>query len=663
MLKIQENLPDQTEALRRSEERYLRMIDEIHDYAVLLLDMQGTILNWNKGAEKLKGYKADEIVGRNFRLFYRDEEQRLHLPEKLLKEAALKGRAFHEGWRIRKDGSLFWASVVITALHDENKEVYAFLKITKDLTEQKLSEDRLRRYIDDLTARNQQLKQTEERYHRLVDEVQDYAIFRMSVEGNIETWNKGAEKIKGYSADEIIGKNFKIFFPPESLEQGLPQRLLQEAREAGRAVHEGWRVRKNGNKFWGAIVITALHNEKNEVIGFTKVTRDLTQRKLAEDALKDTAARLQKNLEELRRSEERYYRMIDEVQDYAILLLDKEGIIQNWNKGAEKIKGYSADEIIGKSFIIFYTEEDQRSGLPMQLLVEAEQSGRSAHEGWRVRKDGSIFWGSMVLTALHDRNNNLIGFSKVTRDLTEKKLAEDSLKQHTIRLEQTNEELEQFAYVASHDLKEPLRKILTFGNLLEGNYKEVMDEKGKEYIKRMQNAAMRMMSLIEDLLVFSRVNRPSEEFELVDLNVVIDRVLNDLEVQVNAKKARISIDKLPKVKGRKSQLGQLFQNLISNALKFNDKDIPALTIRCEITGQLNPGSVNIFVTDNGIGFDMAYSGRIFEIFQRLHGKTEYPGTGIGLAICKKIVEAHGGTISATAIPDQGSTFTITLPLP
>src|SRR2546421_4580940 len=246
MLKTQENLPDQTEALKRSEERYLRMIDEIHDYAVLLLDMQGTIMNWNKGAEKLKGYKADEIVGRNFRLFYRDEEQRLHLPEKLLKEAALKGRAFHEGWRIRKDGSLFWASVVITALHDENKEVYAFLKITKDLTEQKLSEDRLRRYIDDLTARNQQLKQTEERYHRLVDEVQDYAIFRMSVEGNIETWNKGAEKIKGYSADEIIGKNFKIFFPPESLEQGLPQRLLQEAREAGRAVHEGWRVRKNG---------------------------------------------------------------------------------------------------------------------------------------------------------------------------------------------------------------------------------------------------------------------------------------------------------------------------------------------------------------------------------------------------------------------------------
>ena len=665
MIKTRRNAPEGDEALRRSEEKFRRIIDEIQDYAVLLLDKNGIIQNWNIGAEKIKGYQPAEIVGRSFKIFYREEDLKTNLPDRLLKEAAENGRAVHEGWRAKKDGSLFWGSVTLTALHNEDNEVDGFLKITKDLTDRKTAEDKMQELVTELSATNDQLRDSEERYQHMIDEVEDYAIILLDEEGNILHWNKGAQKIKGYTASEAIGKNFTIFYTAEDKESGLPYKLLEQARQHGRVSHEGWRLKKDQTRFWGTIVITALHDTSGKVIGFTKVTRDLTRRKLAEDQLKRVASSLELRTLELEASEERYHLMVEEVQDYAIILLDRQGLIQNWNRGAEKIKGYRTDEILGKSFTIFYSPEDQQRGLPMKLLKEAEVQGRAEHEGWRLRKDGTKFWGSVVITALHNKKNELIGFSKVTRDLTERKLNEETLKQYTEKLERNNSELEQFAYVASHDLKEPLRKIITFGNLLENHGKELLDEKSKDYIARMQNSAARMMSLIEDLLVFSRVNRPTEGFELVDLNQVVNRVLSDLEVMIHSKNAKVEVGKLPEVNGRKTQLGQLFQNLISNSVKFNDKAEPFISIKAEeFTNKVSRSRfTRIQVVDNGIGFEDIYSQRIFEIFQRLHGKAEYPGTGIGLSICKKIVEAHGGTISATGELDKGATFTVNLPLP
>jgi PAS domain S-box-containing protein len=650
------------EALRRSEERFLKMIEEIQDYAVLILDKDGFIRNWNIGAAKLKGYEASEIIGKNFRIFYRPEDLKTKLPERLLHEAVETGRSAHEGWRVRKDGTLFWGSVTLTALHNESNEVDGFLKITKDLTSQKNTDDQQKSYLEELAVKNEQLRKSEERYHQMIDEVEDYAIILLDTEGIILHWNKGAERIKGYTPKEAIGKSFSIFYTKEDVEAGLPALLLAKARNQGRVSHEGWRVKKNGEIFWGMVVITALHSQDGEVIGFTKVTRDLTDRKRAEDELRKLAKSLELRTRDLQLSEERHHRMIEEVQDYAIILLDKDGTILNWNRGAEKIKGYPANEIMGKSFTVFYPEEDRQNNLPQRLLQEAVQNNRSAHEGWRVRKDGTKFWGSTVITALHNNDDELIGFSKVTRDLTERKIAEETLREYTERLEHNNQELEQFAYVASHDLKEPLRKIITFGNLLENTSKNVLDEKSKDYVARMQSSAARMMSLIEDLLVFSRVSRPTEGFEPVDLNAVINRVLSDLEVTINSRKAKVEVGELPSVVGRRSQLGQLFQNLISNAVKFNDKEQPVITIIANSTSADRAGKITrIDVSDNGIGFEDIYSTRIFEIFQRLHGKTEYPGTGIGLAICKKIVEAHGGTISASGKPGMGSTFTVKLP--
>lgn len=517
-------------------------------------------------------------------------------------------------------------------------------------------------HSNEIPGQTEELRRLEDRYLKMMEEVQDYAIILLDKSGNIENWNKGAEKIKGYHPQEIIGKNFELFYPEPDKQSGLPKSLLRQAAEHGRAIHEGWRVRKDGTRFWGYIVITALHDESGNVTGFLKVTRDLTEQKEATEQLKFFADQLQKQNEQLRQSEDRYHRMIDEVQDYAILLLDNEGIILNWNRGAEKIKGYSSSEIIGKSFKIFYTKEDLENKVPETLLEIARVNDKSTHEGWRIRKDGSRFWGSTVITALHDDDGNIIGFSKVTRDLTDKKQAEDQMREYAEQLEQNNHELEQFAYVASHDLKEPLRKIMTFGDLLSSNSSDQLDEKGKDYIKRMQNAAGRMMHLIEDLLNFSRINRQNEGFEKIDLNELIRQVIGDLDVQIKEKNVQINVSKLVFINGRRSEIGQLFQNLISNAIKFNDKPIPMINITCAIRYIDDMKIVQIDVQDNGIGFEEVYRKKIFDIFQRLHGKSSYSGSGIGLAICKKIVESHGGRISAKSELGQGSTFTIKLPL-
>ena len=372
-------------------------------------------------------------------------------------------------------------------------------------------------------------------------------------------------------------------------------------------------------------------------------------------------------------SEERYHKMIAEVQDYAIILLDENGIVQNWNSGAEKIKGYAASEIVGRSFENFYTPEDRLDGLPKRLLHTAKITGKAVHEGWRVRKDGTRFWGSIVITALHATDGTIIGFSKVTRDLTQQKVANDTLTAYTRELEIQNAELEQFAYVASHDLQEPLRKIQTFTGLIQERFH---DEKFvRVYLEKLDTSAKRLSQLVKALLDYSKVSRELtgkvHQHSDVDLNEVLAEVKQDFELVLEEKNAKIKAWDLPTVKGNKVQLGQLFGNLISNSLKFT-KSEPLITITsAEVRGNEIPDVpedlkdrqfYQITFRDNGIGFDQEYAKRIFVLFQRLHGKQEYSGTGIGLALCKKIVENHGGIIDATSTLNKGATFTVYLPV-
>jgi PAS domain S-box-containing protein len=430
--------------------------------------------------------------------------------------------------------------------------------------------------------------------------------------------------------------------------------LISQAATTGKAVQEGWRKRKDGSKFWGSITITAIHDEEQNVIGFSKVTRDLTDKKNTEDALKI--------------SEERYHRMVSEVQDYAIILLDENGYIQNWNAGAEKIKGYKSEEIIGKRFSIFYPKEDQENHLPDRLLQEAREKGKALHEGWRIRKDGSRFWGTIVITALHGQENNIIGFSKVTRDLTEKKIAEEKLLAYTNELEIQNSELEQFAYVASHDLQEPLRKIQTFTELIQTNYND--EEFVKRYFQKLDASAKRMALLVKSLLDYSRLSKDKSGKTKVDLNIILAETKQDLELLIEEKEATITSAILPTITGNYMQLGQLFLNLISNSLKFSQSNpLIEITVKIVMKDEIADAPVSlanrryfeINFKDNGIGFEQEYDTIIFSLFQRLHGKHEYAGTGIGLALCKKIAENHDGFIKAKGEIGKGATFSIYLP--
>ncbi len=494
-------------------------------------------------------------------------------------------------------------------------------------------------------------------YQRMIEEIQDYAIILLDTNGIIRNWNKGAEKIKRYTETDIIGKHFSIFYLPGDLDNNLPQKLINEAYETGRAVHEGWRKRKDNSIFWGSVTITALHDEDNTVIGYCKVTRDLTDNKTSED--------------KLRMSEERYHQMVAEVQDYAIILLSVNGIIENWNAGAQNIKGYSVNEIIGKNFEIFYPEEDRKDGLPKRLLNTAREVGKATQEGWRIRKDGSKFWGSVVITALHSKSGEVIGFSKVTRDLTQKKMADDKLAMYTAELEIQNRELEQFAYVASHDLQEPLRKIQTFSELIKKNFDD--KEFINRYFDKLDASAKRMSELVKSLLNYSQLTKDKEDpyLEKVDLNSIVDEIKQDFELLIEEKNATIISDTLPTVIGSRLQIGQLFANLISNSLKFS-KTAPVIKITSAVVikGQVVNVSKSltaekyylITVQDNGIGFEEQYKTTIFSLFKRLHGKQEYAGTGIGLSLCNKIIENHHGFITASSQLGKGATFFVYLPV-
>lgn len=348
--------------------------------------------------------------------------------------------------------------------------------------------------------------------------------------------------------------------------------------------------------------------------------------------------------------------MIDEIEDYAIILLDTDGTIVNWNRGAERIKGYTADEILGKDFRRFYTREDLDLEKPDMLIEKARLEGRAVDEGWRVKKDGDVFWGNVTISAIYDGEDKVRGFVKLTRDLTERKRAEEALIKHTKEIEAKNVELEQYTYIASHDLQEPLRTVLNFVELFEIEYKDKLDENGKIYLDFIAQATGRMSNLVKGLLDYSRIGM-KKELSVVDCNLLLEGILKDLEFGISASGAKVIVDPLPELKAYETELRSLFQNLISNGIKFKKKTgNPEIRISAELKNE----EWIFSVTDNGIGIEEKHLEKIFVIFQRLHNRTEYEGTGIGLAHCKKIVELHKGKIWVESTPNVGSTFYFTI---
>lgn len=361
---------------------------------------------------------------------------------------------------------------------------------------------------------------------------------------------------------------------------------------------------------------------------------------------------------ELEAKQLRLLKMMDEIDNHAIILLDKEGNIETWNKGAEKIKGYKADEIIGRNFRVFYPEADCQADLPSQLLAQAEAEGKVYHEGWRLRNDKSQFWGAVTITASYNEQGDLIGFAKITRDLTERIKAETTIRLHAQDLEAQNKELEQFVYIASHDLQEPLLNVNNFIELLQLENADQLDETGRLYMDIISQSTHRMRNLIKGLLDYSRIGR-EKDFTNIDCQELVGFVKEDLMAKISRTNGLLLYDSLPRLMAYPTELRQLFQNLICNGLKFTK---PGQTPVVTVSAQRNDNHWQFAVADNGIGIDPVYKDKIFKIFQRLHDRETYEGNGIGLAHSRKIVEMHGGELWVDSVPGQGSTFFFTIPI-
>jgi PAS domain S-box-containing protein len=507
------------------------------------------------------------------------------------------------------------------------------------------------------------LHQSEERFRLLVDGVRDYAIFMLDPHGYVLTWNAGAERFKGYRADEVIGSHFARFYPPEALARGLPDEELEVAGRVGSFEDEGWRVRKDGSLFWANVVITAMREGTGELIGFSKITRDLTQRRNHEEAL--------------RQSEERFRLMVEGVADYAIFMLDVNGRVATWNVGAQRIKGYAAEDIIGQHFSVFYPQEVKDSGWPEHELREAADKGRFVDTGWRVRKDGTQFWANVTITAMRDESGKLIGFAKLTRDMTESKRVEaieiasqereeilDAERNARIAAQKATRVKDEFLATLSHELRTPLSSILGWTQiLLKGITTSAADQ--RRAIEVIDRNARAQVQLIDDLLDLSRIMTGKLRLDLQQVAMldVVQAAVDAALPAAAAKDIRLRSMLDPSrmmVNGDANRLQQVVWNLLTNALKFTPRGGQVQVLLQRVNSH-----IELSVADTGVGIPASFIGQVFDRFsQRDSSSTRaHGGLGLGLAICRQLVELHGGTIRASSPGEgQGSTFYVELPI-
>jgi PAS domain S-box-containing protein len=516
-----------------------------------------------------------------------------------------------------------------------------------------------------LGGRKEELRQSEERFKLLVESVRDYAIFMLDPQGHVLTWNAGAERFKGYRAHEVIGQHFSRFYPAEALERKLPDHELEVASRTGVFEDDGWRVRKDGSLFWANVVITAMRDDEGQLVGFAKITRDLTQRRAHE--------------EDLRRSEERFRLLVEGVADYAIFMLDPNGRVATWNSGAERIKGYSASEIIGQHFSIFYPEEARGSGWPDHELRVAGETGKFVDTGWRVRKDGTTFWANVTITALRDDTGKHLGFAKLTRDLTEAKRVEamesvnqqrdellDAERNARMSAQRATRLKDEFLATLSHELRTPLSAILGWTQLLLKSQTPRSPEEHRRAIEVIDRNARAQVKLIEDLLDLSRIMTGKLRLDLhqVSFASVVEAAVDSARPAADVKgirlRAILGSSSGDIISADSARLQQVIWNLLTNAIKFTPKGGQVQVLLQRINSHLE-----LSVNDTGVGIPSHYLPHVFDRFSQKDSSTtrSFGGLGLGLAICKQLVELHGGTIRAASQGEgKGATFSVQLPL-
>jgi PAS domain S-box-containing protein len=492
------------------------------------------------------------------------------------------------------------------------------------------------------------LRKSEERLRILADAVPQI-IWSNDGEGYANYFNQRWYEFSGLNYEQSAALGWQAIVHPEDAPASVEK--WQEALARGEVFDTEYRLRRHDESYrWFIGRNVPLKDDAGKIMSWFGTATDIEDLKKTEEALSQSEARLRITMES--------------ATDYAIISMDTERRVERWSSGASQMFGYTEAEVMGQSADIIFTEEDLKAGAPQKEEETARNTGRAPDERWHRRKDASRFFASGVMRPIN--NGHLTGYVKVMRDMTQQHLFTEELhrlvEERTKELQQSNSDLRQFAHVASHDLKEPLRKIQTFKNRMLDEYGEMLKGRARTYLEKIGTASNRMVSMIEGVLHYSKLGSIDETFEAVDLNAVIQSIETDLEVLIQEKQATISKTNLCKITGSRILLYQLFYNLILNSLKFAKKDEASrINVVCEKGTEGEKNIAKITVSDNGIGFDPEYQEAIFETFTRLHSADEYEGTGLGLALCKKIVDRHGGSISATGLPEQGAVFTIVLP--
>ena len=633
------------EALRESQNRLGGIIDSAMD-AIITLDDEQRIVLFNLAAEQMFCCSAAAVLGQSMERFI-PQRFRTHHGEHIRRFAATGVTSRAMGtlgalWGLRADGEEFPLEASISQIELMGKKL--FTVILRDISERKRIEA--------------QLHVSEERFRLLLDGVKDFAIYMVDPDGRVLSWNAGATRMKGYSSEEILGQHFSRFYTPEDQAKGKPSEELRAAITHGRFEEQGLRTRKDGSVFWASVVITPMYDDKGTLRGFSKIARDITERRRAEEALRTQTLMLQSVLDSM---------------GEGLVAADEQGKFLIWNRAAENIVGYGAADLPVADWSAHYGVylSDQVTPCPSDQLPLVRALRGESSEVELFMRNAKLPEGAWIEATAHplkDENGEPCGGVVAFRDVSRKRADEREIRrlnneleqrviQRTAELEAANRELEAFSYSVSHDLRAPLRHIAGFSGILLEEFGPTLDPRAQRHLQRIQEGTQRMGVLVDELLNLSRVGRHALNLQTTALKSLVDDIVPVLQSECEGREVEWNIGELPRVNCDSALIRQVFQNLLSNALKYSR---PRSRAVIEVGQSQIEGQPAIFVRDNGVGFNMKYADKLFGVFQRLHRADEFEGTGIGLATVQRIIHKHGGRIWADAELDRGATFYFTL---